>query len=134
MTTDIASAKIIQLLLVEDSDTDFLLLERQMQKMLAPIEITRAANRAELIVALQHDYDLIITDFHLPDIEGEGLLATIAAAHNQTPCLLLSGSSAEFNSIQAPPTVFAKLEKGNNSALRAAIQQACLAIGIAFKE
>ena len=134
MTTNIAPAKIIQLLLVEDSDTDFLLLERQMQKMLAPIQITRAANRAELTVALQHDYDLIITDFHLPDIEGEGLLATIAAAHHQTPCLLLSGSSAEFDSIQAPPTVFAKLEKGNNSAFRAAIQKACLAIGIALNE
>lgn len=134
MTLEAPSAKILELLLIEDSDTDFLLLDRKIHKWLPPSHVTRAANRDELIDALRRDYDLIITDFHLPGAEGEGLLNMIHAAQSSTPCLLLSGSSAELNTIAAPPTVLAKLEKGDSTGLRAALEKACLTIGVILKD
>jgi CheY-like chemotaxis protein len=133
MTVEIAPTKITQLLLVEDSDTDFLLLEWHVQKMLAAIQVTRAANREELIASLQHDYDLIITDFHLPGAEGEALLTLITNAQRKTPCLLLSGSSDELNGIQTPVNVLAKIEKGDHQTLRAALREVCVSNGIPLK-
>lgn len=124
----------LKILLIEDSDTEFLLLERKMQKSLAPVQISRAAKGSELTEALKQRYDLIISDFHIPEAEGETLLAIIANAQPETPCILMSGSSYEFSSVQTPSSVIAKLEKGDTDALRTALQKACLIIGISLND
>jgi CheY-like chemotaxis protein len=124
----------LKLLLIEDSDTDYLLMERITRKMLSPVDIVRAANGAEIIEALRHHCDLIISDFHLPGAEGEALIKMISDAQSETPCIMLSGSSYELSSIWTPPSVIAKLEKGDNIALRAALQKACLLIGIPLSD
>lgn len=124
----------LRLLLIEDSDTDFLLLERKMLKSFAPAHITRAANGTELADALKYNYDLIISDFHLPGAEGEALLMTIANAHPATPCILMSGSSYELSSVWTPASVIAKLEKGDTTALRAALEKACLMMGVSLND
>jgi CheY-like chemotaxis protein len=108
-------------LIVEDNDSDYLLLERHIKKLLASTRCQRAENRAQLQAALTETWDLVVTDFHLPDIEGDELLATIAAAQRHTPCLLLSGSTNELDNIVAPQNVFGKLEKGDFAALRDAL-------------
>lgn len=123
----------LKLLLVEDSDTEFLLLERKMLKLLSPVHIDRASNGSELIKVLKEQrYDLIISDFHIPEAEGEALLNMIADAQPATPCILMSGSSYEFASVRTPPSVVAKLEKGDADAFQSALQKACLSIGISL--
>lgn len=124
----------IKLLLIEDNDTDFLLSERIARKMLSPVDIMRAANGPEITEALRQKYDLIISDFHLPGAEGEELLKMIADAQSETPCILLSGSSYELSSVWTPPSVIAKLEKGDNNALRAELEKACVMIGISLND
>lgn len=110
-----------RVLIVEDNDADYLLLRRQVVKLLAPPICSRAATRAELSTALMQDWELIITDYHLPDIERKELLDAIARAHPRTPCLVLSGSSYELEDVAAPGNVFAKLEKGDFAGLRSAL-------------
>jgi CheY-like chemotaxis protein len=111
----------ISILVVEDNDTDFLLLQRQLLKLLPSSTCKRAINRSELIELLQHPYDLIVSDYHLPDIEGENLLLLIAQSHFNTPCLLLSGSIESVTSLDTPAHVQARLQKGDTAALRAAV-------------
>lgn len=110
-----------RVLIVEDNDADYLLLRRQVIKLLTPSICSRAATRAELSAALVQDWELIITDYHLPDIEREELLDTIARAHPRTPCLVLSGSAYELEKVAAPDNVFSKLEKGDLAGLRSAL-------------
>jgi len=118
----IKSGKPLQGLIIEDNDTDYLLLERHLQKMLPGITCVRAENRTQVLSELQSPVDLIVTDYHLLDIEGNELLSAIASAQGNTPCILLSGSLEELDKVTAPKNVAAKLEKGDISALRLAIE------------
>jgi CheY-like chemotaxis protein len=116
-----AVVKPFHILIVEDCDTDHLLLERQLQKLLSSVECKRAANRNELVEMLQSPWDFIVSDYHLADIEGEDLLRLIAQSHFDTPCLLLSGSVESVTSLDTPAHVHARLQKGDNAALRSAV-------------
>lgn len=111
----------IRMLIVEDCDTDYILLEHQLQKLSLLVECKRAANRRELIELLPSRWDLIISDYHLTDIEGEELLLLIAQSHGNTPCLLLSGSIEGATPSDALAHVYARLQKGDRAALRAAV-------------
>lgn len=111
----------LDVLLVEDNDSDYLLLSRQIRKMLAPRRCERASNRAELQTTLSGEWGLIITDLHLPDVEEEALLDMIEASQPHTPCLILSGSSQEIDRFGVHRNVFRVIEKGQSAALQAAL-------------
>ena len=111
----------MQILIIEDNETDYLLLLRQVKKTLGDAICARAENRAEVQSMLTQSWDLIITDFHLPDIEEYELLNTIAAAQEKTPCIVLSGSASNIKSIPMPSNVFDCIEKGDRPALEAAL-------------
>lgn len=121
MDTEAGTPPTLQILIVEDTDTDYLLLERKVQKLLEPKSCARAANRGELVECLRHPWDLIISDYHLPDIEGEALLTLIAQSHRDTPCIVLSGSIDSLVALDLPDNVVARVEKGNSEALREAL-------------
>lgn len=111
----------MHILIIEDNETDYLLLLRQVKRALVEPTCVRAENRAELQQALAKHWDLIITDFHLPDIEEDDLLNTIAVSQAKTPCIVLSGSVAQLKDIPMPANVFCRLEKGDRQALLAAL-------------
>lgn len=121
MDTEAGPPPTLQILIVEDTDTDYLLLERKVQKLLEPKACVRAANRRELVEFLLQPWDLIISDYHLQDIEGEALVTLIEQSHRHTPCILLSGSIDSLVTLNLPDNVFARIEKGNNVALRDAL-------------
>lgn len=121
MDSDEAATPTLRVLIVEDTDTDYLLLERKVQQLLSPTTYARAANRSELTDLLRRPWDLIVSDYHLPDIEGEALLTLIEDSHLNTPCILLSGSIDSLVALDLPDNVFARVEKGNSAALRAAL-------------
>lgn len=105
----------LKILIIEDNDTDYLLLARRLKKALADVYCLRAENRAQMLAALTQPMDLIISDYHLLDIEGDELMQTIATAHSNTPCILLSGSAHELETITVPKNFIAKLGKGDFS-------------------
>lgn len=121
MDSDEGATPTLRVLIVEDTDTDYLLLERKVQQLLSPTTYARAANRSELTDLLRRPWDLIVSDYHLPDIEGEALLTLIEDSHLNTPCILLSGSIDSLVALDLPDNVFARIEKGNSAALRAAL-------------
>lgn len=121
MDSDEGATPTLRVLIVEDTDTDYLLLERKVQQLLSPTTYARAANRSELTDLLRRPWDLIVSDYHLPDIEGEALLTLIEDSHLNTPCILLSGSIDSLVALDLPDNVFARVEKGNSAALRAAL-------------
>lgn len=109
-------------LLVEDSDADYLLLTRHVRKVLSPRRCQRAATRAELMKALTVPWDLIVTDLHLLEIEGSALLAAIEQAQPRTPCVVLSGSPVD-GLHSAHDNLVEVLEKGDSAALRATLSR-----------
>lgn len=121
MVIDEGATPTLRILIVEDTDTDYLLLERKVQKLLNPKTCARAANRGELTERLLRSWDLIISDYHLQDIEGEALVALIEQSHRHTPCILLSGSIDSLVTLNLPDNVFARIEKGDAVALREAL-------------
>jgi CheY-like chemotaxis protein len=111
----------LRVLIVEDNDADYLLLRRRLQKLLEPSACERSATRAELTAALAGKWDLIATDLHLFDIEGQALLNLIAAVQPSTPCLVLSGSQQALQNINPVGGIFRILEKGDYAGLREAL-------------
>lgn len=105
------------LLVVEDNDTDFLLVQYKLIKMLDPEILERASNRASLRMALTTPRDLIVTDYHLTDIEATELLAQIYGVQPETPCIILTGSSAHVPTV-TQPNVIAVLEKDDYVGLK----------------
>lgn len=106
-----------RVLVAEDHDTDFLLLNRHIKKQWPGCDTARAGDRAELTAALAKPWDLIITDYHLLDIQEHELLALIAATQPQTRCILWSGSMYELVDTELPPNIICKLEKGDYASL-----------------
>lgn len=112
-----AKKSVTNVLVVEDNDTDFLLIERKLVKLIKPTIVARAKNRSELNAALLAARDLIVTDYHLADIEERELITAIHAAQPAAPCLLLSGSTAHIDPHDLQINVIAVIEKGDNAAL-----------------
>jgi two-component system sensor histidine kinase UhpB len=113
---------LLSVLIVEDCDTDYLLVERRLKKWLSGVRVRceRAAARPELIAMLAQRWDLVITDYHLPDIEGAELLDAISIVQSNTPCIVMSGSAPELRAIAATKNLEA-VEKGDSQGLHAAL-------------
>jgi len=112
----------LNVLIIEDNDTDYLLMQRYIGKLWPASVCVRAATRAEVVAVLLLQWDLIITDYHLIDIEGDELISTISEKQSLTPCLILSGSIDELRQIDLPANIFCRLEKGDYSGLMAALK------------
>lgn len=87
---------------LEDSPLDAELLGRLMLTELPGLRITRVATRGDYEAALQkRDFDLIISDFLLPEYSG---LAALDVAHRycpEIPFIFLSGHIGEERAIEA---------------------------------
>jgi len=55
-------------------------------------DVTQSGQRG-LELALSGDYQAIILDLILPDLDGKAVLKKLRAANNKTPVLILSGVS-----------------------------------------
>lgn len=112
---------LFNVLIAEDCDTDYILLEHQLKKLLLSVECERAANLRELTDQLRRRWDFIVSDYHLSDVEGEDLLSLVAQNHFDAPCLILSGLIESVPSIDALPNVYACVQKGDRAAFRIAV-------------
>lgn len=86
-------AKPLQLLVVEDSEPDFILLKKHLNKSAISIaEIVRAESVND-VKELQHtdSFDLIFLDLSLPDSEGIDSFNAVKTLIPQTPLIVLSG-------------------------------------------
>jgi len=86
----------IKLLLIEDNDTDALLLVRQLKKEGFEVEHIQVKTRVEMENALaKGGWDLVISDYSLPGFGGNDALQLFKSKELDVPFILVSGTVGE---------------------------------------
>jgi len=89
-------------LLVEDSENDALLIEREISRGGYDVELTRVTTAEEMRGQLEScDWDLVISDYHLPGSSLAETLATCRADGRDIPFLLVSGTVGDEAAVAA---------------------------------
>jgi two-component system chemotaxis response regulator CheY len=90
--------RVQHILIVEDSPTMRSLVVSALEELELPIRISEAASGFEALRALPRDqYDLIVTDINMPDINGLELVSFVKgnAAYRSIPLLIISTEGSE---------------------------------------
>ena len=92
----------LQVLLVEDSPTDALLVEVALEETVPPSLLTHATHLSEAITLLQQqEFDIVFLDLGLPDSQGLSSFERVHAIAPQVPVIALTGLSDEKMAIDA---------------------------------
>ncbi|HEX3988501.1 MAG TPA: PAS domain S-box protein [Verrucomicrobiae bacterium] len=94
--------RLLQILLVEDSENDALLIELALQRSGAPCRCRRVETAEEMAAALQtQNWDAIIADYVLPKFDGLAALALIKERGVDVPFIVVSGHITEDTAVAA---------------------------------
>ncbi|OGC34633.1 hypothetical protein A2548_04610 [candidate division WOR-1 bacterium RIFOXYD2_FULL_41_8] len=89
MTTSPSSAKIKMLLIDDEKDiTD--IVKMDLEANWGYLVTTADSGKEGIEQALKNDFDLVVTDFSMPDIDGEIVLDAIKQAKPKLPVLIFS--------------------------------------------
>jgi signal transduction histidine kinase len=91
-----------KVLIVEDNNYDYELVERMLRKMSFSYEVRRAASGEEY-EDLLYNYtpDLILSDFSIPSYSGLKALEFAKSVHPEVPFIFVSGSIGEERAVEA---------------------------------
>ena len=115
----------LKILVIEDSTSDYLLLERFLRQQDFAAEFTRVCNKAELDAALSEKWDVVLSDYSVPGMDFHATLQQIHVQWPDLPVIIVSGSLTEemaADLLRQGPTDF--LLKGHLARLPAAIRNA----------
>lgn len=117
------------ILVVDDSKRDALLLERFLtQSAATTFTITRAASAQAGLEALgSTDFDLVLLDYYLPDMDGLMFLAEMQRRRLSTPAIMLSAFDQDrlpVQALQAGAVDYYRKDQVYSGMLGKAIQQA----------
>lgn len=88
-------------LILEDSEDDRFLLERALRKAGIDFSATWASSRGDFIRALEAGRpDVILCDYHLPDIDGCAALQIAGRMHPGTPVVMVTGGLSDERAAQ----------------------------------
>ena len=91
----------MNILVIEDCNADFRLIERELNRSDWDVRCTQVQTPKELTAALEAGpWDLVISDYNLPALEFEQVLPTIQARWPDLPIILVSGSVGEEKAVQ----------------------------------
>ncbi len=90
----------LRILVIEDVEADFLLLERHLRRQGLNVECRRVDGQIELVTALQSSWDLVLSDYKVPGIEFRASLQAIHASYPDLPVILVSGSVGEEAAVE----------------------------------
>jgi signal transduction histidine kinase len=96
-----AKPKTLQLLHLEDSDLDHVLVLAHLNRGGLKVQATRIDSEAEFIAALRQDWDAIISDYNLPGFSGLVALDLLRASGRDLPFLIVSGEIGEETAVEA---------------------------------
>lgn len=92
----------LRVLLVEDSETDALLLERELARSGFALQLSRVDNREAFEQAIGQDrWDVLITDHNLPSFSSEAALARTRELGLDLPVIIVSGTIGEDVAVAA---------------------------------
>jgi PAS domain S-box-containing protein len=100
-TADILG-KPLRLLVVEDCETDFDLLQYRLKALPSPVQALRVEAREGLTQALnEHTWDLVISDHRLPGFGSEEALDIVRRHNPDLPFMIVSGAIGEDIAVEA---------------------------------
>ncbi|MFL6600293.1 MAG: EAL domain-containing protein [Steroidobacteraceae bacterium] len=93
---------LVRMLFVEDVETDAELVVRRLRQDGVQCIYTRVETEQALLAALrERKYDIILSDFSLPQFDGMSALALASAAAPDIPFIFVSGTIGEERAIEA---------------------------------
>ncbi|MGN6110272.1 MAG: response regulator [Kofleriaceae bacterium] len=91
----------LRLLVVEDSEDDYELLLRELRKGGYEVASERVDSAELLMLALDREWDLIVSDWIMPGFGGRATLEMLAQRRIGTRCMVVSGTPGEEAAVQA---------------------------------
>ena len=88
-----------KILLIEDSEDDFILISRYLEKKFDNLEVTRIDNKEDLLnlSRIDFDFNLIITDRSLPQLTGVEVIDIVRSNGWVVPILCVSGTEQKVD-------------------------------------
>ena len=94
--------KIVRILHLEDDESDIELVHRELQQAVPACEVRVAETRADFLTALDGaEFDLVLSDSKIVDIEGIGALQIARQRYPGIPFLFVSGAFEGKNNVEA---------------------------------
>jgi signal transduction histidine kinase len=94
--------KQLRVLIIEDSESDAYLLLRYLKKYGYEPDYELAGTREAVLRALKaKKWDMVVTDYILPQFSGLDTLALLQENHLDTPCIIISGKITEETAVAA---------------------------------
>ncbi|MBI5556143.1 MAG: response regulator [Deltaproteobacteria bacterium] len=90
----------LHVLVIEDNPADFLLLERHFRQQNLEAVCRRIDSPAQLDLALEESWDLVLADYNLPGMDFRTFIVRIHGRRPELPVLLLSGSVGEETAVE----------------------------------
>ena len=87
-------------LLVEDEPAHALLIQRALAQLATKVTTTNSA-KAALAAIKAHNFDLVITDLHLPDTSGISHVSALQEQIREVPVVVLTASTSLRDAVQA---------------------------------
>ena len=100
METDKDKQNIYKILLVDDSADDAILISRFLKSKDIEIEGRRIETQAEMLQALEENWDAILCDYRMPNFSAMVALSELRKHDNDIPFIVVSGSIGEDVAVQ----------------------------------
>ncbi|MGE0158240.1 MAG: response regulator [Gemmatimonadales bacterium] len=114
----------VRLLMVEDSEDDAFLIRRELAKAGYELDWKRVDREQDFVDALGSDWDLIISDFHMPEFDGLRAFAVYRELGVDIPFIFVSGALGEDRAVEAMRAGARDyLLKGNLARLNVAVKR-----------
>ncbi len=98
----VAASRTIRVLIVEDSEDDVLLLVWELKRGGYAVDYLAVDTRAAMEAALRAGpWDIVISDYSMPDFSGLEALATLRAQALDVPFIIVSGNIGEDVAVEA---------------------------------
>jgi DNA-binding NtrC family response regulator len=91
----------LRVLLLEDSEDDFLLIARELRNGFGAVELQRVDDPAALGTALQEPWDVLISDWSMPRLSAREALGMLRDMELDVPFLIVSGTIGEETAVEA---------------------------------
>jgi two-component system, cell cycle sensor histidine kinase and response regulator CckA len=92
----------LQVLVVEDSEDDMLLMLRELRRGGYTLNFVRVENRVDMQAALdRQSWDLVIADYSLPEFSALDALKLLQAQQQDLPFIIVSGTITEETAVAA---------------------------------
>ncbi len=96
------AGKPLRVLLIEDSEDDALLLNRELRRQGYDPQVRRVARREEMIAALEQDsWDIVLSDYYLPNFDIATALELLRQRHLDLPFIIVSAAVGERKAVEA---------------------------------